>query len=88
MMWEGLRREIFVCGEVHGWFLMYEKQGAQQKKENTSDCAPDEVIHVGDSWQSELSARINPVLIDRNGDNEHLEVTTVKICLKCCLCWM
>lgn len=53
-----------------------------EKALEVSGCAPEEVLHVGDSYQSDgigaLSARIKPVLIIRNGPNEHPEITTVK----------
>lgn len=53
-----------------------------EKALEISGCNSDEVLHVGDSYQSDalgaLSAGIKPVLIDRKGINGHSDIISVK----------
>lgn len=53
-----------------------------EKALEISGCNSAEVIHVGDSYQSDvlgaLSAGIKPILIDRKGGNEHPDIIFVK----------
>lgn len=49
-----------------------------EKALEISGCTSEEAIHVGDSYQSDvlgaMAAGIRPVLLDRKGNREHLEI--------------
>lgn len=53
-----------------------------EKALEISKMLPEEVVHIGDSYQSDvqgaLSANISPILVDRKGNQEYPGILTVK----------